>query len=96
MLKSWAVADSVDVKALLLDSAFPHFQQCNLSAIGKPLKTRELVLHEVAIISRIREARETLCWILERRFPCALLNHSLTALEADTDPTRARRHKQAR
>ena len=34
--------------------------------------------HEIPVISRIREARESVCWILESRVPGTLFNQSLT------------------
>jgi len=40
--------------------------------------------HEIPVISRIREARESGCWILERRVPGTLFSQSLTALPLGT------------
>ena len=40
--------------------------------------------HEIPVISRIREARESGCWILERRVPGTLFNQSLTAFPFGT------------
>jgi hypothetical protein len=84
IVKSWVVVESVEVKALLLDPASHRLQQCNVTAIGKPLKTREVMHYEIPLISRIREARESVCGIREREVPGALINQSLTALPFGT------------